>query len=229
MSKKIISKKSIYDSIIVNLENPQYLSGINYDYDDDKGYCECGEYCRCGKISNFRLLELDITKLINSIIDTKVLKNPFDVYAADRVIRAAKLTKESFEGIGVSGYYGEELSISLNQNQLDFIEGNLLAVELIKTNIDKIKFLLNLEYGYLLDVIKDAKSAEIISIDKYKIVHSQEEYRKKVPISEYYSQEYTLPTGIVREVSLDRYRILDGYHRTFSNSKLNSIDVILIK
>lgn len=227
-----MSYPSIYKDVISYLNhNQHYNDGFSCDYDTNSNNCHCRGYCRCKIITDFKTTKFNATEFINKAIDylDPKLLSPFDIYACDRVIRAAKLTKGSFEGTGEKGYYGEELRVKINQEQVEFIEKHLYAVEFLKSNIDKIKYILNLEYGYLLDVIKEATSAEIKQINKSQIVQSQSEYRKKVDVSEFYSQEYCLPTAIVKELSPDRYRILDGYHRTFSNSKLQNIDVVVIK
>lgn len=223
---------SVYSDIIEKLNrNQHYNAGFSCDYERNTFNCHCPDYCRCAVITDFKPTKFDATEFINNLIFDQYGRelSMMDAYACDRVIRASKLTKGSFEGGGVGGYYGEELLVEINREQLEFIAKNLYAVEFLQSNIDKIKYLLELEYGYLLDTIKNATSAEFITIDKSQIIQSQEDYRKKVEVSEFYSQEYHLPTAIVNEVSPNHYRILDGYHRTFSNSKLENIDVVVIK
>ena len=127
--------------------------------------------------------------------------------------------------------YGDEVDVKQAiKNKLNEIS-NL-------SDVEKIKKVLEYEYGYLLDAIKDAKSVEIKEVPFDSIKIGNDSYHSKIKDFEMY-KDYEGPIAICTTESYvkhwsvkfsketDYYRIIDGYHR-YSAAKLNKKDTVKI-
>lgn len=207
-------------------------SGANIDCDYDS-YRPCengddccdGDYCRCKKITNAYISKFLFDDVVNFLVKEAHIKNDIFIYCLDRVLRTLSLNKESFTVEYGRGYYGEEIygiyleeDLSKNINKCISELSNL-------SDLNKIKYVLNLEYGYILDSIKDCKNVEIVDLKVSDIILN-ESYRKKIfKIDEYYGKDFKLPRGLYLKESLNKFRLIDGYHR-LSSAQLLKLDTI---
>ncbi len=151
------------------MENFEILFGnvYNIDYECDYQYnCEaegCDSICRCGKIKNltitnlnFGLKDLHINKFYKDKANRKrskpYNKTPIESYCFDRLMRIYKTYDKSlYELLTGGGYYGEEVDGFQFENMDSFCKsvGKVLSLD---NEIDKIKYVLNEDYSYVLDV-----------------------------------------------------------------------------
>lgn len=196
-----------------------YTSILDFDYETSHNCSEegCDDICRCEKITDTSLSNLDVIKLVKTVtagIDDKIL-----VYCIDRIIRLQKLNEDCFDLNTCDGYYGEEISgITMHSEYEKKIAENLRQLKGL-SDIKKIKFVLTLEYGYVLKDLEHTSKVEVSEVD-FSLISFKDDYSKKLCLSEnYYDEKFELPRGIfIRNGG--RFRLIDGYHRTF---KANSI------
>lgn len=192
---------------------------IQYDYNKEYNCSDghCNSICRCGVITDIELSKFDTNAMVSDI--TSGIENDILIYCIDRIIRLQKLTEDCFQLHTCSGYYGEEIDgLYLDESYEKIISDNLSKLKGI-SDADRIKFVLTLEYGYLLDVLVDTSSAMIHNIDINNISF-QEEYRKKINTSEnYYDEKFQLSRGIFIAKG-NEFRLIDGYHRVMKAKSL---------
>lgn len=216
--KKQKPKKSLAST------NFQWEPGFNIIYSSSTN---CEEYgcsvegiCRCSTIKDAKVTE------VGDIVSYFVKLNDFDRYCIDRLLVARKIwDTDNWEVRVCGGYYGQEIEGVFLRNA-EKIENEV--TELLKlSDSDKIKYVLNLEYGYILDVLEN-KTFEICEVNKTDIVFGQEGHYKKLnkDIVEKY-QNYELPRGVCVWDDL-KYRVIDGYHR-ISACQDKKIKIILAK
>jgi hypothetical protein len=200
--------------------------GANYDYDSTGclGICD-DQYCRCNKIVNARITSVSIPSLTKYI--TEHTKDMVEKYCVDRILRIHKIYESDNWYIQIGGgYYGEEVyKVTLECGVVSAINDDLIELEKIESDSNKIKFILRREYGYLLDVIKDLKfSIEKIKRDDIKIPNDH--YHGKISAANYVMyltesyytnvpQTYNFdgPVGVLREDDAGNLILVDGYHR----------------
>ncbi len=211
--------------------NWSYQGVIDYDYENDREGCDCPDYCRCGRIVNTKTSNFNINNLINTITDFGKTPDEILTYCVDRVVRSKKLENDDFEVATCGGYYGEEIDgVYLDNTVSQKLYDSLKKLENL-SDIEMIKYVLEIEYGYLLEELKNTQTVKIkdISIND---ISFQEDYRKKVDISEnYYDEKFTLPRGIFLPKDNNKFRLIDGYHRVVKAKSLNltTIKGIILK
>ena len=92
-------------------------------------------------------------------------------------------------------------------------------------DIDKIKKVLEYEYGFLLERLHSTKSVSIKEIDVRLMQVGNESYHSKVDNFEMY-KDYDLPIAVCSKLD-DKYKIIDGYHR-YAAAMLNKKDFVKI-
>jgi len=199
-----------------------YTSCLEYDYDTTACTGECDNYCRCSKIINAEVTEVNCTEIAQEIIEeiekhNKIKLNEIDKYAVERLCISHHLWDgDNFYVSTDPGYYGEEIGGI-------FLEGTTKLEEDLKTVLDlptlkqKVEFLLNIEYGYILDELEDC-SYFFKTIGKSSISIGNDSYRKKVDHTLY--EDYEGVFGIVLEKN-HTFRLIDGFHRVLSTKEDN--------
>jgi hypothetical protein len=93
---------------------------------------------------------------------------------------------------------------------------------------------LELEYGYLADIIKNAKDFQIVNVEKEQLIIPNQDYARRLNmdlVNEY--SDHNLPIGIYIEQQTKpvKYRLVDGTHRTmaFLKSKRIRADIFVTK
>jgi hypothetical protein len=210
MTNKISDKdyKSINFHFFTKLHDLR--SAVDYNVNYSK--CNCDQfYCRCSKIVSVDINEFKPHILLETL--TAGIEDELLIYCIDRVIRNCKLDCESFRYEVIEGYYGEELdTIYLNNTDCHRIYSMIQELASLPY-IDMIKYILKLEYGYLIKALDMVNNLCISNIDVNHILE-QEVYRKKIDVfNQYYQEEYLLPCGIFIKKN-KKFRLIDGYHRT---------------
>jgi hypothetical protein len=217
------------------IENNFLYSGAEYEYDgrecpDD---CECknGGYCRSNYYVNLRMKNIDLRRIREHFLEKTAktkgrieTKNiDFIHYCVDRLLRINKVYLTDNWSISTShGYYGDEI------DQIDLSNFGLIKEKIIQiiqlTPNKRIEFILNEEYGFLIDKVKD-KNWGIINAKIEDIRMGSEEYRKKADTG-IYDEKSDLPIGVyVKEGNF--YRIIDGYHRFIANKDKKNVEIIV--
>ena len=197
---------------------------LDYDYDEyhpcrHGSDCCDNDYCTCGQITN--------TRVKDSITFSLPLKlKTIDQYYFDRVIRlSAALDPESWDVGVVSGYYGQEIGkITLDSS----VEAEILQrlnVPDKTSDVDKIKKLLEFEYGYVLPVLEPMNKVKIVDVNPKNLLLFNDRYYGKAKNNLY--DDYDLPVCVVRKDPAKRgkYIVIDGYHRLSSNMNKQKVQV----
>jgi len=204
--------------------------GVETDYRTETSCSESGCYedniCRCGTILDAKVISVDIRSIANALANNS--DSIIDTYCIDRILVANHIWSEDLWDIDISdGYYGQEMDgVYLDQSLAAKCEEQIEHIRKLKENMDKIEFVLNLEYGYILEEAKNRKWS-IVNIPFEKLDFGKDHYRKldKNIVLKY--KDYSLPKGICL-IKGDRYRLIDGYHRCSASEKDNiNIDVIV--
>jgi hypothetical protein len=228
-----------------------YIYSIEYEtqgtYDCENHGCRDEGICRCYKIYNVEISKIDVLSITMDIYsqiyntkskqykrDNKLNKILFgfdsdiEIYCIDRVLRNHKIyNTDLWEGNWSSGYYGDELdSITLNSGVFNKIIESLSTLTTLGTLKEKIEYVLNGEYGYLLDVLKN-KKYRVEKVKTSDIVFAQTEYHKKIDknLNFYDDSKYDLIRGVCL-LNDDKYKVVDGYHR-LTNTKKNDVKIIV--
>ena len=222
-------------------------AGVDCDY-DRYTTCEesgCDYICRCSKIINQRVCDVDISVISSEIYaeffddslstkrDNKInsvlfgISKEIDLYTIDRILRNFKIwDSDNWEVDIDGGYYGEELGdICLEYHISKRLEDEIeLALSIDDIN-SRIEYLLKLEYGYLLPELK-GRSYEVVTLNKEDIVFGSVNQYKKVSnenLDHYSDKKYTGIRGVVMEDG-KKFKIIDGYHRLFKTD----LDKVLV-
>ena len=251
MKKQSKPKLPLLETIIEYLSKPNnsyhnyysddYLRYEGVDYDSDMYYacangsdCCKDDYCRCGTITNARVISIDFDVLLNSFFKLKHEKSDselIDSYCIDRILRNSSLKDLSSWKVNVtSGYYGQEVhGCTPDENVINELK-ELFQSLIGKSDVEKIKICLKNEYGYLLpelELVKDATICNGVDINTINLFN-QNHYRKlNQKFVEQYN-DYKFPRAICRFDG--KYQVIDGYHRMMSanNLKLKKVSIIVL-
>lgn len=148
--------------------------------------------------------------------------NDLDAYCIERILTHYELYNSNKWNFDVRHYYYED----------EIFKARLVKVNEISATIDKclrlsdnekIPFVLELEYGYLLDILKN-RVWSIEVVQKADICFGSQ-YHKTKQIERY--KNYTLPVCVVVDIP-EGLTLIDGYHR-FRSVEKNKISVIVGK
>lgn len=222
-----------------------YTYCTDYDYDTqyscDTSGCYDEGICRCGRIENTFVKSVNLSSLTEEIYSQFMPENKksrkresriseilyggeiVDKYCIYRILVINRaFTTDVWEVNTCGGYYGDEVdSVTIDLSTLNKINSQCEKLFSLQTLSDKLKYVLELEYGHILDDIKDCEF-ELISIyknhiDFKKLNQNHIKNVKMEDLSHYSISNYDLPRGIVRG-ELDNYKIVDGFHRIIATS-----------
>lgn len=220
--------------------NLQY--DVEYDYDRSPCTCDAYErndYCRCTTIDRAWVESINVQDIIHKLyrIHSKCKEHSeINEYCFDRICSIFKIyDKDYYEVESCGGYYGEEIGGVYFENEEKIVEAYNKVLELI-SDIEKIKYILELEYGYLIDRVTDSTVATIKIVNTEKIKLPQKEYfvRLNKDIIEDY-KDRKLPVAVCVEEKdrfydvFDRYILIDGYHRFVANKNRNVNKIIVLE
>jgi hypothetical protein len=230
-TKKKIKKLKRFEAICQNLKDvPSYCCEYHCEYyypcQNGSDCCE-GDYCRCSQITSSEIKEIYPYSLEYHLHNSKT-KYDIVKYCLDRVIRSEMLSPSAWKIIPCSGYYGEEIS-SIQLNNYNQISNFLLTLDKV-SNIQKLKTILNYEYGFLLPEIEKAKTYKTITVNLDRVKLNNTQYIKKVSKEPDYYSFYNYPRAICFREG-PNFRVVDGYHRVISAQKnlLKTIPIIVLK
>jgi hypothetical protein len=206
---------------------------VEYDYVRSECTCnayEDGDYCRCTTIERAWVESINVKLVIKKFYE-KYCQEPSAIneYCFDGICTAFKIyDKDHYEVESCWGYYGEEIEGVYFDNESGLLEAfaDLLALE---TAIEKIKYVLEIEYGYLLDKVKTSTHAYISTVYTRAIDLPQQEYFVKLDkavIEDYKNRK--LPIAVCLECG-GRYKLIDGYHRFVANKDKVTNQIIILE
>lgn len=204
--------------------------GIEYDY--ERSQCTCNDWpCRCTTLINTWVEDINInlimTNLLRSNFASAVLTE-MDLYCFDRICRINHIwDKECYEIKVCPGYYGEEINGVFFENE-EKVVSDFNKLITLKNDIDKIKYVLELEYGYVIESVDGCHNAMVTNCDPKLVIAPQQEYyhRLEKDVVESY-KDYKIPCAVCKKNG-DKYLIIDGYHRVAANKDKESIEIIVI-
>lgn len=228
---------------MIELKTYDFKYSVEYDFDSDFSCEESGCYdegiCRCSKITSCSLKSVDVNSILKEInskyfdnststkrnnkIDTILgdITPEINLYTIDRILIINKIYDFTNWNINiVNGYYGEEIGdILISEDVAEKIK-NQLEIAFLKTNlIDRINYLLYLEYGYLLPELNGLKyRVEVINKEFITFGSKSQLEKVKQKNLDYYSDtNYNLIRGVVLKTD-SGFRLVDGYHRCYSTN-----------
>jgi len=236
---------------VVDISKINFYGTLGVDYNwvtnceeygcDDEGICRCGtmedvhidgediDLIEITDIVYKYIFGLDINDIAikrEILIDDILGINEHDItkYFIHRILTMYKIySKDSWEIDYVSSYYGDEIESVKMFNSKKMNDDFYM---LFSDNKNKIEYLLNKEYGHVLDKLLD-KKWDVDIVDMKDIHFPQKEHYNNVSEGlDYYSDTaYDLPRGIVLKEG-NKYRVIDGYHR-IKNTKQDFVEVIV--
>ena len=234
----------------------EYTYSVEYEQNGNYSCAESGcddeGICRCYKITEVIINWINLQSITTSIFKEITQSNiqhdrekkltsimyDYDVdivtkYCINRVLTINKIWNvDNWEASWSGSWYGDEIdSVNIISSCLNKISNDISNILDLETMEDKINYVLLLEYGHLLEKIKDKKYS-IIEVNKSDIFFGQKKHYEKVQQSmlEYYSDgsyDSTIPRGVCCWDG-QKWRVLDGYHR-LSETKKDKILIIGIK
>lgn len=248
MKKKKTTKELLKD-ISTSLSRDFHYDGIECDYDKDCSQCDVDDHHRHCQIIDFRITKLDLCRIIDSLVS--LADNEIDQYCIHRILTIHSSSgkglanKDNYEPDMQKGYYGECLDkITLSGGvQTDLLD-KISSIINHKSVKEKIFAVLELEYGYIADMLKDVKDFDIErGIIKEQLIIPNKDYSRKLntdKLEEY--ADHKLPIGIfmatdemveprTSSIRLNKFRVIDGYHRSmaFLNSKRTNADILIAR
>lgn len=200
--------------------NFHYVAGFDIEYEEEfecQNGSDCcdNDYCRCGVIFNANVTKVgsaeNIVKHIESALDYEKL-NAIEHYGVERLASFHKVWDKDRYEVGVcGGYYGQEID-GIYLSDAASLEAKINEFLALKTNRDRIEFLLTEEYGFVHERVQN-KTWKVDVVEKDKIHFGQSEYYRHVNenlLKDYF--DYNFPRGIcLKEDGV--YKVMDGYHR----------------
>jgi len=188
-----------------------YLVEMDYDtYNACEHGSDCcqNDYCRCGVLTNIHATSVNIPSIVRSLLPCSAPK--IHRYAVDRILRIYEVYNPGlYEGSAVGGYYGEELGPVTICHQVaqkcDKAIGLVMNIKQIK---EIVEYLLTLEYGFLLPVVRD-KTWSFRKIDPKSLVLGQQDHYRKVSRNSLdLYQDWDLPVAVCVRLPDGKYRII---------------------
>jgi hypothetical protein len=205
-------------------------------YSCETSGCDEEGICRCGKIVDEHVMSVDLSLVTDEIYDQlfprenqsdkreNILSEIFyggekvDKYCIYRILAINESYYPENWRVNISGgYYGDEIDgITMDLEMYKKINEQCQKLKELTTLKDKINYVIFLEYGHLLEDLKNV-DYELVAIYKnhidFKKLNQNHIKNVKMKDLDHYSYtNYILPRGIVRG-DTDNYKIVDGYHR----------------
>lgn len=212
---KTSKERHVDDIDITNALACNYRYDIEYEpkYSDELDESVYGGYY--SRIHNINIKRGAVKAIVLNIVKKKTQDAIF-AYCIDRLLRVHKTYDPSLWDYQLMGdYYGDTVkSIHLDHSSRREILQDLLHLNKLQ-GIEMIFFILEKEYGYVLESLRSMKkvSVEKIKINSLDISISSEHhyFRLQADIVNGY-KDHLWPLGIV-VTDGDHYRLIDGYHR----------------
>jgi hypothetical protein len=230
MSKLTKNGPLSYDAKLRSVVKADHYRIADYDYESTSctGYCD--DYCRCSQIINARVTNIDTYICAKQVCD----KNEEDVYFVDRILAHSKFVDPNMWSVlTYGGYYGEEVDRASWDGDAT-LDDKLFRFGGCKTLIEKVKFVLEVEYGYLLDAIKQTTDAKIVNFKSTflepRLTTNRQYYQRlsQELLTKYKDMEGDMPLCVLH-LKDGKYRLIDGNHRYHSNKHNKNIKAIVVE
>lgn len=170
----------------------------------------------------------------DNILDKLLNCENIDIYCINRILSTNKLyNSENWELEISDGWYTQELeNVNLKEDIYQIISYQIENLFSIEKSADKIRYVLSLEYGKILENLESCNFENIkitkidIDFDKLNKNHLKNISNKSLDF--YSPKNYKIPRGIVKGVK-GKYTIVDGYHRISKADDKDSFEVFLVK
>jgi hypothetical protein len=232
--------RKTYKTPKIDENQPLKISGVSFSHytygcvDTDYDYethCDedgCNDICRCRTISNARVTKVNVQGVLAKLVGERQIPE-IDRYCAHRILTINKVYSPDNWNVGVEGgYYGQEIGdVTLDSKVAEKIDRGLHEVWCLKSNRAKIEYVLELEYGCILEKLEGC-TYEIDVIGRSLLTFQQEHYIRldQEAVASY--KDYDLPRGICLADG-DRYRLIDGYHRVSGAIQTKPIKMIVAR
>ena len=239
----------------LNMLKLDYTYSTDYNYHTEHSCESSGCYdegiCRCGQIEDTYVNSVNLSSLTREIYfqfipenvksrkrETRISEILYggpivDQYCIYRILVINKAFDTSYWEVNIcGGYYGQEIDdVTIDASILFKINEQCEKLFQLETLSEKLRYVLELEYGFLLDDVKDCEF-ELISIyknhiDFKKLNQNHINNVKMEDLSHYNISNYDLPRGIVRG-EIDNYKVIDGFHRIIASDDKNSFVVFRV-
>ena len=227
--KKITKKKTVTPIIqLTPKKDYHYCFKTSQDTADCTGECRDEGICRCSRIINIKIEEINTGLIIDKIIPKKY-QNSILGYCAERILRLCGISDiNNWEVDIIGGYYGEEIGGIYLVNQVYNIISTHLDSLMTQSDKQRMEYVLELEYGYTLPILVK-KTWVICRVPRDNLRIGQEQYydKKLSPniVKEY--ADYQFPIAICIKIDDYCYRIIDGYHRFAASKQSKKVTIIV--
>lgn len=178
------------------------------------------------EIIDYNIKSVDILALVDVITnENNKFRDELFVYCVDRILRSMQIYETTKWSLDYGHYYYGDQVFGAEVDNPQTIDEAVLACWLSQ---DRVEYILDKEYGYLLD---DAQNCvwEVVEVPKKDIYRNSQHY-KKISHVDYY-EDYPYYVGVALEKN-GRIELIDGYHRLTSmkgEGKNKKLKVILGK
>lgn len=203
--------------------------------------------CRCLKIENVQVTRININEIVDELIKqifnnskkSRRLNNinwifgiSFSIqkYTIDRILRNNRIwEKDSYLIVIRDGFYGQEISgVFLKDHIAENIEKQLSKALEINSLSDRIKFLLELEYGEITQHLSN-KKYRIITINRGDIIFPNKFWKDSVERKDLsFYRKYNSILAIVLKTG-NKWEVIDGYHRLSANKDKLDKNILVIE
>lgn len=192
---------------------------LTYRYENDD-YCY-GPGNDCSENYNYQYIDSVnieyVYRLDNSFFKKKYkVDSLIDIYCLERIYKLNGIYNvENFECSVKPDYYGDEVDVVSFNNQSK-IDSDVQSFLKLKTNKQKIEYVLMKEYNYILPEINDKKSWIVKSIPVKNIIFSNLNHFNNLNndlVNFYHKNNYKYPPVCICLKDGNNYKIIDGYHR----------------
>jgi hypothetical protein len=219
---------------------------------ETNGICNCDKYCelegtcRAFVISGFDIKNIDLIKMSefiwNKLNDTNSLSfkrkekltsffegydSRLDLYCLERILCINKLYDcGNWSFSYLNGYYGQEIKeLKIHPTIQEDLISQIEKLVILKTFRDKIEFILSLEYGFIIEQLKEC-NYRIEKVNRESIYFAQKKHYEKVKKNFLYKNRTSDTIMGICLKEQDKYRVIDGYNR-LSKTKKKEILVII--
>lgn len=202
--------------------------------------------CRCSTIASVEIQKINLEALseqlysqiktygIHANRENKIINLLWDYnpdvinrWCIDRLLSINKVWNvNNVEYTFQSGYYGEEIdSFYLNNTLFEKLSSQIETVINLDSLKERVLFLLELEYGKILENLVD-KKFDVKLIDIEKIIFPKQSHKNKVDSKTlHYYNKYNLPKGLVEKKG-NYFHVVDGYHRLSASTEKKVIVIV---
>lgn len=200
----------------------RYYANLDYELQHNcNNDCIESGICRCSVITSPVVVSINNYKVYDMV---EVLVNKPDLngtprcvrymysqieqYCVERIITKHKILDGSLYYVTVErGYYGDEIGDIIHENEQNAMDDILTMISL-KTDIEKLHYVLMLEYGYIAPIISECKNLAIKKVCINDIVPTIA-YKSMEPQHTYHLDVYDdMIMGVLKG-----NKLIDGNHR----------------